>query len=121
MTAETTTAGAFVINRQDGRTDGEDWTENLEGKPYGARISIIQESTDKEGQGPRLHKHPYPETFIIRRGSALFTIGTEEVVGRAGQILVVPADTPHKFRTLPGGYEAIHIHANDEFVTDWLE
>lgn len=119
--ATTTTAGAYVIKRADGRTDGEDWTENVEGKPYGARISIIQESTTEAGHGPRLHKHPYPETFIIRRGSALFTIGTEEVMGSAGQILVVPAETPHKFRTLEGGYEAIHIHANDEFVTDWLE
>lgn len=121
-TVETPTAGgAYVVDRKDGRDDGEQWNENLEGKPYGARISIIQESTAEAGRGPRLHKHPYPETFIIRRGSALFTIGTEEIVGRAGQILVVPADTPHKFSTLEGGYEAIHIHANDEFVTDWLE
>jgi quercetin dioxygenase-like cupin family protein len=121
-TKETPTGGAaYVINRRDGRTDGEDWTENVEGKPYGARISIIQESTTEAGQGPRLHKHPYPETFIIRRGSALFTVDTEEFVGRAGQILVVPGDTPHKFKTLEGGYEAIHIHANDEFATVWLE
>lgn len=117
----TATGGAHVIDRQDGRTDGERWNENLEGRPYGAGISIIQESTEQAGTGPRLHKHPYPETFIIRRGSALFTIGDEQLVGRAGQILVVPAETPHKFRTLEGGYEAVHIHANDEFVTDWLE
>src|SRR5262245_46519383 len=120
-TVESTPAAASVISRADGRTDGEEWTENLEGKPYGAGISIIQESTTEAGQGPRLHKHPYPETFIIRRGSALFTIADQELVGRAGQILVVPADTPHKFRTLEGGYEAIHIHAGDEFLTEWLE
>lgn len=118
---ETLAAGAHVINRDDGREDGEQWTENLEGKPYAAGISIIQESTDRAGEGPRLHKHPYPETFVIRRGSALFTIGEDEIVGRSGQIVVVPADTPHKFRTLEGGYEAVHIHASDEFLTDWLE
>lgn len=117
----TSVAGAFVVDRKDGRTDGENWDENLEGNAYGAQISIIIESTTKAGSGPRLHKHPYPETFIIRRGSALFTIGTEQVVGHAGQILVVPADTPHKFSTLEGGYEAVHIHANGEFVTEWLE
>lgn len=120
-TVNTLASGTSVISRGDGRTDGEDWTENLEGKPYGAGISIIQESTDEAGQGPRLHTHPYAETFVIRRGSALFTIGTEELVGHAGQIVVVPADTPHRFRTLEGGYEAIHIHASDEFITDWLE
>lgn len=27
----------------------------------------------------------------------------------------------HKFATGPGGYQPVHIHANAEFVTDWLE
>ena len=114
-----------LISRADGREDGEDWTENYEELPGGAGISIILESTTQEGVGPRLHRHPYAETFIIRRGSATFTVGAganaREVVGRAGQVLVVPADTPHRFRTGPGGYEAVHIHANDCFVTEWLE
>ena len=114
-----------LITRSDGREDGEEWTENYERLPGGADISIILESTTKEGVGPRLHRHPYAETFIIRRGSATFTAGAgddaRQVVGRAGQILVVPAQTPHRFRTGPEGYEAVHIHANDEFVTEWLE
>lgn len=71
--------------------------------------------------GPRLHQHPYAETFIIRRGSARFTIGGQEIIGNAGQVLVVPADTPHKFVTGRGGYEAVHIHASPVFTTDWLE
>ena len=114
-------SGAAVINRADGRDDGEEWTENYTQLPGGAGVSLILESTTKEGAGPRLHKHPYAETFIIRRGTATFTVDTEEIVGRAGQILVVPADTPHKFRTGPGGYEAVHIHANSTFETIWLE
>jgi len=61
---------AFAIDRSDGREDGEDWTENYEELPGGANISIILESTTKAGVGPRLHKHPYAETFIIRRGWA---------------------------------------------------
>ncbi len=114
-----------LITRSDGRLDGENWTENYEELPGEAGISIILESTTREGVGPRLHQHPYAETFIIRRGSATFTIGSgveaREVVGRAGQILVVPAQTPHRFRTGPDGYEAVHIHANERFITDWLE
>ena len=110
-----------VISRTDGREDGEDWTENYENLPGGAGISIILESTTQEGVGPRLHRHPYAETFIIRRGSAIFTVGTDEVVGHAGQVLVVPAESPHRFRTGPDGYEAVHIHANDRSVTEWLE
>ena len=112
---------AAVIDRADGRADGENWTEDYEELPGGAGISIILESTTKAGVGPRLHQHPYAETFLIRRGSARFTVGSDVLVGRAGQVLVVPANTPHKFVTLPGGYEAVHIHANPRFVTQWLE
>jgi len=112
---------AFAIDRSDGREDGEDWTENYEELPGGANISIILESTTKAGVGPRLHKHPYAETFIIRRGWATFTVGSEKVRGHAGQVLVVPADTPHKFSTGPDGYEGVHIHANVRFITEWLE
>jgi mannose-6-phosphate isomerase-like protein (cupin superfamily) len=111
----------FVINRADGRDDGEDWTENYEELPGYANISIILEATTKSGVGPRLHQHPYAETFIIRRGSATFTIGSDQLVGHAGQILVVPLSTPHKFSTGPEGYEGVHIHANPRFVTEWLE
>jgi mannose-6-phosphate isomerase-like protein (cupin superfamily) len=111
----------FVIDRADGRQDGEDWTENYDELPGGSNVSIILESTTRAGVGPRLHQHPYAETFIIRRGSAMFTIGSEQVQGRAGQILVVPAMTPHTFSTGDGGYEGVHIHANSAFVTEWLE
>ena len=111
----------FVIDRSDGRDDGEDWTEDFEELPGGANVSIILESTSRAGVGPRLHQHPYAETFIIRRGSATFTVGTEVIEGRAGQVLVVPADTPHKFSTGANGYEAVHIHASPRFVTEWLE
>jgi mannose-6-phosphate isomerase-like protein (cupin superfamily) len=112
---------AFTIDRADGRDDGEDWTENYQELPGGAGISIILESTTQAGVGPRLHQHPCAETFFIRRGTATFTVGGETFEGHAGQILVVPANTPHKFATGPDGYEAVHIHANSEFVTDWLE
>jgi mannose-6-phosphate isomerase-like protein (cupin superfamily) len=111
----------FVLDRADGRADGEEWTENYEELPGSANISIILESTTKAGVGPRLHLHPYAETFLIRRGSATFTIGADEVEAHAGQVLVVPPQTPHKFSTGPHGYEGVHIHANPRFETEWLE
>ena len=89
--------------------------------PGGANVSLIVASTARAGVGPRLRRHPYAETFLIRRGTATFTIGPDRVEAHAGQILVVLALTPHKFATGPNGYEAVHIHANSEFVTEWLE
>ena len=111
----------FVIDRADGRPDGEEWTQDYQELPGGAGVCLILESTTQAGVGPRLHRHPYAETFVIRRGSATFTIGGETVEGSAGQVLVAPAGVAHRFRTGPDGYEAIHVHAHPTFVTEWLE
>lgn len=98
------------------------WAENVEGRDVGAGVSIIREHSDVVGAGPRLHRHPYRETFVILRGYARFTIGDEQRDGGPGDVLVAAPDTPHTFRVLgPGVYEAVHIHENDHFVTEWLE
>jgi hypothetical protein len=40
----------------------------------------------------------------------------------AGQILIVPPNTPHKFTNLgPGPLETTDIHENGSFITEWLE
>ena len=54
--------------------------ENLEGYLIGSPVSIIREYAAAAGSGPRLHRHPYAETFIIHHGSALFTVGEERLV-----------------------------------------
>lgn len=93
---------------------------DLEGYLSGATISVIFERAVREGGGPRLHRHPYDETFIVYAGAARFTVGEDVVLVRAGQILVAPALVPHKFATI-GDYAAHHIHASDRFITEWLE
>jgi mannose-6-phosphate isomerase-like protein (cupin superfamily) len=83
---------------------------------------LIFNYLEAPGGGPRLHRHPYPETFVIRQGTGLFTVGDEEIRASAGQILVVPANTPHKFTNLgPGALETIDIHERGTFATEWLE
>jgi mannose-6-phosphate isomerase-like protein (cupin superfamily) len=94
----------------------------LEGRPYGSGVSFILVSSDVPGVGPDLHQHPYPETFVVRSGQARFTIGDQQMIGVGGQIMVVPAFTPHKFEVLgPERLEMIDIHASDTFITEWLE
>lgn len=110
-------------------TKAEDWLTDLasfhgewQGAAHGAGICVIANRIDGPGGGPRLHKHPYPEIFVIRRGRALFTVGTEKIEANEGSILVAPAGTPHKFENLgPGPLETIDIHQNSSFVTEWLE
>ena len=44
------------------------------------------------------------------------------LMGVAGQVLVVPKLTPHKFEVVgPERYIATHIHASETFITEWLE
>ena len=61
-------------------------------------------------------------TPAMREAMAKAEVGDEQVVGSGGQVLVVPGLVAHRFEVLEGGtYNATHIHANDRFVTEWLE
>lgn len=93
---------------------------DFEGYLFGSSVSMFLEHITRDGVGPRLHRHPYDETFVVYEGAARFTVADETLEVHAGQILVAPALVPHKFVTL-GEYRAHHIHANDRFVTEWLE
>jgi mannose-6-phosphate isomerase-like protein (cupin superfamily) len=100
------------------QTPGE-WHGEVQG--FGGEVSLIFVRAEP-GKGPRLHSHPYPETFIVRAGRALYTIGDREIEAGPGEILVVPAGMPHKFRSLgPETLVSVDIHASERFITDWLE
>lgn len=115
-------AMAHIINRDSWADVPERWHGEWEGAPFQAGISVIFFSSDKIGAGPRLHTHPYSETFIVRQGRVRFTVGEKTVDAEAGQILVVPTGMPHKFENLgPGLLETTDIHASERFVTEWLE
>jgi mannose-6-phosphate isomerase-like protein (cupin superfamily) len=74
------------------------------------------------GDSVRLHKHPYEEIFVIQEGHVTFTVGSETLAARAGQIVIVPAETPHKFiNSGDGPLKQIDIHQSPQFITDWLE
>jgi mannose-6-phosphate isomerase-like protein (cupin superfamily) len=51
----------------------------------------------QRGQGPQLHLHPYPEVFVVRAGTAAFTVGDDRLVVGSGNIVIVPGQTPHRF------------------------
>ena len=95
-------------------------TVELEGEPYNAGISVILVDNDP-GQGPALHVHPYPETWIVRSGRALMRAGDKEIAAGPGDIVVVERDTPHGFRNPgPTRLEIVCIHAAERMVTKWL-
>ncbi len=97
-------------------------TLEFEGYLYGdASVSFILVDMPP-GNGPRLHSHPYEEVFIVFGGWATFTISERVLEIHAGQVVVVPAHTPHKFiNSGETPLRQIDIHVSSEFITDWLE
>ncbi len=73
------------------------------------------------GAGPELHRHPYPEVFVIQTGQATFQVGDTEIVGEGGQVVIAPASTWHGFRnTGSGELRLAAIHPAASFTTEWL-
>ena len=96
-------------------------TIRFEGKAYGSDISFFLVN-NVPGAGPGLHKHPYSETWIIRKGKALMTVGDNETEANPGDILVVSAETPHKFKNIgTERLEILCIHASPRIIQAELE
>jgi len=96
-------------------------TGNLKGADHGATVSLILDHSEPGG-GPRLHKHPYDETWVVVDGQLSFQAGEERLDAGPGDIVIVPPDTPHKFTNSgPGPCSLVCIHASPTFVTEWLE
>ena len=103
------------------------WTEsrpgetNIEGFRHGAKVTVILEDAEP-GSGPRLHWHPYGETWVVIEGRVAFTDGHETKEAGAGDVVYVGPTEPHRFRVLPGGKaKMVCIHQSEKFETNWLE
>jgi quercetin dioxygenase-like cupin family protein len=113
----------ILLNRDDLPRDGAtSETRDFEGYLHGAAGSSFIWVDLPPGQGPRLHRHPYAEILIILEGQATFTVGAESLDAHAGQVIVVPANEPHAFvNTGPDRLRQLDIHANERFMTEWLD
>lgn len=59
---------------------------------------------------------------MVQEGQITFTIGDTTREVRGGEIVLAPANTPHKF--MNSGEEPLHmitIHPSQQIVTEWLE
>lgn len=96
-------------------------TERIEGAEHGATISLILDHSEP-GQGPRLHRHHYDETWVVVEGTVRFQAGDESCEAGPGDVVIVPANTPHKFTNEgPGPSRLVCIHANPTVIGEWLE
>ena len=82
------------------------------GAPFSAYIV-----TAKPGQGPPLHTHPYVEVAFTIEGCASITVGDETREVKSGGIVVIPANTPHRFvNSGDTVLRQIGIHASSGFI-----
>lgn len=87
----------------------------------GAGVSFILVN-GQPGTGPRLHRHPYAEVFVVQEGKATFTVDGRTIEATAGQVVVALPGEAHKFvNSGDGPLKQIDIHATDRFITEWLE
>jgi mannose-6-phosphate isomerase-like protein (cupin superfamily) len=100
---------------------GSESASRFDGHEHGASVSFFI-SRNRPGTGPQLHRHPYEETFIVEDGKVRFTVGEETIEATSGQIVVVPAGTPHKFVNAGSSpLRQISIHPVALMATEWLE
>jgi mannose-6-phosphate isomerase-like protein (cupin superfamily) len=109
-----------AINLDDLPLDGN--AREFEGYLHGGVPACLIFVDGPPGSGPKLHRHPYAEIFVIQDGQATFTVGDATIEASAGQILIAPPATPHKFvNSGAGRLRQLDIHLNDRFETEWLE
>jgi uncharacterized protein YceH (UPF0502 family) len=93
----------------------------FQGHEHGANVScfVVHFAT---GLGPRRHRHPYEETFILLEGEVrLVTDGTSRTVG-AGTIVVIPDGTWHEFTvTSEAPVRMVTVHPVARMVTEWAD
>jgi mannose-6-phosphate isomerase-like protein (cupin superfamily) len=96
-------------------------TMTFEGEHYGSGVSFFLVNNEP-GEGPDLHKHPYSETWIVRSGKARITADGEDIEAGPGDIAVVGAETPHKFKNMgPDRLDIICIHSSPRIIQEALE
>ncbi len=94
---------------------------NLKGADHGASISLILDRS-RPGEGPRLHRHPYDETWVVYEGSLTFRLGEERHAVGPGDVVIAPAGVAHSFvNDGPGSSNMVCIHASPTMITEWLE
>lgn len=116
----------------DGRTPGQarlfdpagggPWRGSVEGRALGGAVTVLTYGTDTLGAGPRLHVHPYDETFVVIEGRARFFIGDTTIDAAAGDVLLGPAGIPHRFENLgPGRLQTVDIHHSPQWIQTDLD
>ena len=105
-----------------GADDPGPWRGSVPGLDLGGPVTVLAYGTDEIGQGPRLHVHPYDETFVVIEGRARFTVGDTTLDAEKGEVVFGPAGVPHRFTNLgPGRLQTIDVHHSPTWIQTDLD
>lgn len=93
----------------------------FEGAGHGVDVSAFLVDA-APGRGPKRHRHPYVEIFVLQEGRISVEIGDQTAEAYGPQVIIAPADVPHRFINLgPGRALMVNIHTAPAMATEWLE
>lgn len=102
-----------AVRRHQEPQPGQSSTVRFEGHDFGSAVSFFMVDYEP-GRGTGLHLHPYAETWVVRKGEAEFTVGGEKMRAFTGDVVVGPANVPHRFENVGSDrLEVIGIHPSD--------
>ncbi len=80
---------------------GNTYTTLLTGKDTAGRYCLIDMYVLPNG-GPPPHRHDFEESFTVLEGEIEATCRGESVTLRAGDVIAIPANAPHRFQNKTG-------------------
>ena len=108
----------FKVLRRQEQQPTETRTIRFEGRELGGPVSFFLVDADP-GRGSHLHVHPYSETWVVRKGEAEFTVGSERTRAYPGDIVVAAANIPHRFENVGAErLELVCIHASETILQE---
>ncbi|MBB93537.1 MAG: cupin [Rhodobacteraceae bacterium] len=102
--------------------EGQPWKGNVPGELLGGQVTVLTYGNETPGEGPRLHVHPYDETFVVLEGKVRFFVGDQVIDAVAGEVVFGPRAVPHRFENLgPGRMQTLDIHHNPRWIQTDLD
>jgi mannose-6-phosphate isomerase-like protein (cupin superfamily) len=91
----------------------------LTGMDYGLVTSIMT-SRVVPGGGPRRHRHPHAEVFVVQEGQGRYEVEDFTFDAEPGDLLIVPPNAWHSFRnTGTATLRLTAIHQNPRAETEF--
>jgi len=94
-------------------------TRRFVGREHGAGVSYFFVD-NAPGEGPALHRHPYPETWVVLEGEVRLRVGDAVLHATAGDTATAPTGVWHGFTNVGSGrLRILCIHASDRIIQEW--